>query len=83
MKQPTRSVVPDLDHPASFLQGAGLRFDEISASRVTGWIDLSPDHHTPWGIVHGGVYATAVETTASVGASLAAGEHGQMAVGLT
>jgi 1,4-dihydroxy-2-naphthoyl-CoA hydrolase len=76
-------MIPDLDHPGKFLQGAGLHFDEVSASRVTGWIDLGPDHHTPWGIVHGGVYATAVESAASVGASAAAGEQGQMAVGLT
>ena len=78
-----KQLMPDLDHPPRFLEGAGLHFDEVSAGRVTGRIDLGPDHHTPWGIVHGGVYATAVETAASVGASIAAGEFGQIAVGLT
>lgn len=43
-----------------FLQRSGLVIEEVSGTRVTGYIDLGPDHHTPWGIVNGGVYATAV-----------------------
>jgi len=43
---------------------------------------LGPEHHTPWGVVHGGVYTTAIESVASVGASLAVVERGQFAVGL-
>ena len=78
-----KQLRPDLDRPPAFVKGAGLHFDEVSARRVTGWIDLGPDHHTPWGIVHGGVYATAVETAASVGASMAAAEYGKIAVGLS
>jgi 1,4-dihydroxy-2-naphthoyl-CoA hydrolase len=82
------SAEPSLD-PASledagaFLRVAGLVFDEITATRVSGHLDLSPDHHTPWGIVHGGVYTTAVESAASVGASTAVRDRGQVAVGLT
>jgi uncharacterized protein (TIGR00369 family) len=33
-------------------------------------------------MVHGGVYATAVESAASVGATMAAAERGQIAVGV-
>ncbi|HET9541634.1 MAG TPA: PaaI family thioesterase, partial [Acidimicrobiales bacterium] len=44
---------------------------------------LGEDHHTPWGIVHGGVYATAIESAASIGASTAVRERGMVAVGLT
>ena len=66
-----------------FVEGAGLVVDEVAATRVSGHIDLGPEHHTPWGIVHGGVYATAVETAASVGASAAVEAQGQVAVGLT
>jgi 1,4-dihydroxy-2-naphthoyl-CoA hydrolase len=72
-----------LDDVGAFLRAAGLIFDEITASRVTGHLVLGPDHHTPWGIVHGGVYTTAVESTASVGASTAVRDRGQVAVGLT
>ncbi len=72
-----------LEDASAFLQVAGLVFDEITADRVTGHLQLGPEHHTPWGIVHGGVYATAIESAASVGASHAVRDKGQVAVGLT
>lgn len=72
-----------LKNAGAFLRAAGLVFDEITATRVSGHLDLNPDHHTPWGIVHGGVYTTAVESAASVGASTAVRDQGQVAVGLT
>jgi 1,4-dihydroxy-2-naphthoyl-CoA hydrolase len=72
-----------LENAGAFLQAAGLVFDEITATRVTGHLTLGPEHHTPWGVVHGGVYTTAIESAASVGASAAVRESGQVAVGLT
>jgi len=72
-----------LEAASAFLRAAGLVFDEITATRVTGHLMLGPEHHTPWGIVHGGVYTAAVESAASVGASAAVRESGQVAVGLT
>jgi 1,4-dihydroxy-2-naphthoyl-CoA hydrolase len=71
------------DQASAFLRAAGLVLDEIAATKVTGHLDLGPDHHTPWGVVHGGVYTTAVESAASVGASTAVRDQGQVAVGLT
>jgi uncharacterized protein (TIGR00369 family) len=68
---------------SAFVRAAGLVLDEVTGSRVTGHLQLGPDHHTPWGIVHGGVYSTAIETAASIGASTAVRERGQLAVGLT
>ena len=84
----TGAAAPSLDavsleDASAFLRVAGLVFDEITADRVTGHLQLGPEHHTPWGIVHGGVYTTAVESTASVGASHAVRDRGQVAVGLT
>ena len=72
-----------LEEASAFLRAAGLIVGEISASRVTGHLQLGPQHHTPWGIVHGGVYTTAIESAASIGASSAVRDHGQVAVGLT
>ncbi len=72
----------DLPGDSAFLQAAGLVLDEVSGTRVTGYIDLGRDHHTPWGVVHGGVYTTAVESAASVGASAAVQDRGQFAVGV-
>ena len=71
------------DEAGAFLRTAGLVFDEITATRVTGHLLLGPDHHTPWGIVHGGVYTTAIESAASIGASTAVRDQGLVAVGLT
>ena len=72
-----------LEDSSRFLRAAGLRVDEVRPDRVRGHIDLDADHHTPWGIVHGGVYATAIESAASIGASAAVSERGLVAVGLT
>ncbi len=68
---------------STFLDAAGLVVDETSPTRLVGHIELGPEHHTPWGIVHGGVYATAVESAASIGASAAVADRGMVAVGLT
>lgn len=78
------SSVPGAD-PTSysrFLAASGFVVDEVTAERLTGHVDLGADHHTPWGIVHGGVYTTIVETAASVAASAAVAERGQFAVGV-
>jgi 1,4-dihydroxy-2-naphthoyl-CoA hydrolase len=66
-----------------FVDSMGLVVDEITGTHVVGHMDLDQRHHTPWGIVHGGVYTSAVETAASVGASAAVEDRGQAAVGLT
>lgn len=77
-------ATPDLSlrHASPFLAAAGLVVTEARPDRVTGWIDLGPEHHTPWGVVHGGVYTTAVESAASIGASVAVADRGQFAVGV-
>jgi 1,4-dihydroxy-2-naphthoyl-CoA hydrolase len=75
--------VTSLDSSRAFVRNAGLVLDAIDESNVAGHIDLTAAHHTPWGIVHGGVYATAVESAASIGATAAVVDRGQVAVGLT
>ncbi|MDJ0361582.1 PaaI family thioesterase [Rhodococcus sp. H29-C3] len=65
-----------------FLVIAGLVVEEVSGTRVVGHIELTPEHFTPWGVVHGGVYTTAVESAASIGASEAVKERGEFAVGV-
>lgn len=73
----------DLEDAGAFVRAAGLGVEEVSPTRVRGTISIGADHHTPWGIVHGGVYATAIESAASIGASAAVQADGQVAVGLT
>jgi len=67
---------------SEFLRISGLRIEEVGGSEVRGWIDLDEQHHTPWGVVHGGVYAAAVESAASLGASAAVKDREQFAVGV-
>jgi 1,4-dihydroxy-2-naphthoyl-CoA hydrolase len=77
--------LPDLslDRAGAFLRSAGLVVERAGADEVTGTIAAGPDHHTPWGVVHGGLYATAVESACSIGASAAVADLGQFAVGLS
>jgi 1,4-dihydroxy-2-naphthoyl-CoA hydrolase len=76
--------LPAID-PASasaFTTATGFEITEVSGTRVAGQVDLGPAHHTPWGVVHGGVYCAIVESAASVGASAAVADRGQFAVGV-
>ena len=69
--------------PASaFVAASGFRVTEISGSRVAGSVEVGPSQHTPWGVVHGGLYCTVVESAASIGASAAVSDRGQFAVGV-
>lgn len=54
----------------------GGRLTEASGDRVVMELDIGAQLHQPYGLVHGGVYASMAETTASVGAALAVGERG-------
>lgn len=65
-----------------FTEATGLIIDEVSSTSVTGHAQLGEEHHTPWGVVHGGVYASMVETAGSVGASYAVADRQQFAVGV-
>lgn len=67
---------------SAFMDASGLVIQSIEKTRVTGYADLGEDHRTPKGVIHGGVYATIVETIGSAGASHAVSEQGQFAVGV-
>src|SRR5258708_8269623 len=83
-KRPPRDSPPTADLPpaGAWLEALGMILDEISGRRVTAHAALSPQHHTPWGVVHGGIYPTLIESVASVGASAAVFERGEFAVGV-
>jgi len=70
---------------ASFAMGwtkeLGLEPLELTPQRVVAQWDVGARHVQPHGIVHGGVYASVVETCCSVGALLAAPE-GTVVVGV-
>jgi 1,4-dihydroxy-2-naphthoyl-CoA hydrolase len=76
--------LPSVDRASAsrFVAASGFEVTEFSGSRVAGHVELGPDQHTPWGVVHGGVYCTVVESAASIGASAAVVDRGQFAVGV-
>jgi len=59
-----------------------MTFESVGPNRVIAWMELGAEQHTPWGVVHGGAYTTAIESAASVGASAAVLDRGQFAVGV-
>lgn len=60
----------------------GLVFTRASPAEVACEVPVGAHLTQPYGLVHGGVYASIVETLASVGAALVAMPRGQTTVGL-
>ena len=75
-------ALPSLDQLSAFLRGLPLEWESIEPDGVVASMELGADQHTPWGVIHGGAYTTAIESVASVGASAAVLDRGQFAVGL-
>ena len=83
---PTDAYGPDgpgLGMASGFSTSIGMHMEEVTGTRVTGWVDVGPNHLQPGSIVHGGVYASIVEEAASYGASFAVRDRGQRVVGVT
>lgn len=55
----------------------GLELVEVTGSRVVATWAAKPELHQPYGIVHGGVHCSVVETLGSIGSAVWLGEKGQ------
>ena len=73
---------PGLGMASGFSTSIGMHMEEVTGSRVRGWVDVGPHHLQPGSIVHGGLYASLVEEAASYGASVAVRDRGQRVVGV-
>lgn len=60
----------------------GLRFTSAKFDEVRAEVPVRPEILQPYGLVHGGIYSTMIETLASVGAAMNAMPRGQSTVGL-
>jgi 1,4-dihydroxy-2-naphthoyl-CoA hydrolase len=70
---------PPPDRPDAGLAGhLGMKILEMTPERAVLRWTVQPEHHQPYGIVHGGVYCAAVETIASLGAAAWFGERGHV-----
>lgn len=72
----------DLIAPSELMALLEIEFEERGADRVTGSVAADERHHQPWGLVHGGLYTTVIETFATTGAYEAVSSRGQLAVGV-
>ena len=75
-------ATPDLTGNREFMRLLEIEFDERTPTHVSGSIAADERHHQPWGLVHGGLYTTAIETFATTGAFEAVKDRGQQAVGV-
>ena len=51
-----------------------IRVEEMTPTRVVAFVDIDERHQQPYGIVHGGVWASIVESVGSHGAAAVARE---------
>lgn len=59
----------DMPPLGAFIDYLGLRFAEVTGDRVEATWTAGPHLHQTFGIVHGGVHASIVETLGSLGAT--------------
>ncbi len=69
-------------HFGTFAGELGITTSSATRDEVTATLTVRAALRQPHGIVHGGVYATIIETLASVGAALDASAKGKTVVGL-
>ena len=58
------------DMQGPFSAHIGLTFTEVAPDRVVATWTAASRHHQPFGIVHGGVHASVVETLGSIGSNV-------------
>jgi 1,4-dihydroxy-2-naphthoyl-CoA hydrolase len=69
-------MLDHFDGRPTFVTYTGLELTDASPDHCDGRLEINENHHQPYGVVHGGVYCTMVETLASTGAALWAREQG-------
>jgi 1,4-dihydroxy-2-naphthoyl-CoA hydrolase len=62
-------------------ESVDYKLHELCGTHVRATLSLNEAHHQPFGRVHGGIYAIAVEGVASAGACAAVADRGMYAVG--
>lgn len=74
------AALPRAAHPG-WVEAIGLDIQQVTEHLVVAQWDIDARHLQPHGIVHGGVYASVVETCCSLGA-LSAAPPGKLVVGV-
>jgi 1,4-dihydroxy-2-naphthoyl-CoA hydrolase len=67
----------EIGNGGPFMEYLGIEVTEASGDKVSATWTAVEKHHQPYGIVHGGVLASVVESLGSIGASLWYGDQGK------
>ena len=82
MSEASGSAPTVVTSPGGYNVAMALSFVSATGDEVIAEFEVGEQHLQPYGIVHGGVYCGAVETTCSVGAGLYSAAAGQSVVGV-
>src|SRR5688500_6081925 len=74
----TRAADPRSFEPVGFDAVLGFTLTEVTPDRVAGPFAVAPHLHQPYGILHGGVLCSVVESAASVGGAVWFGDRGNV-----
>ncbi len=61
----------------------GLEIGELTPESARAALSIRPEHKQPWGIVHGGIYASMAEGLTSVATAVVVGPLGLVASGIS
>lgn len=64
--------------PVGFDAVLGFQLTDVGPDRVVGTFTVAPHLHQPYGILHGGVLCSVVESAASIGGAVWFGERGNV-----
>ena len=79
---PPAQVAMINEHLGGHNSAMGLRFIAAHKNELVAELEVAERHLQPYGLVHGGVLSSMVETLCSVGAAMHVREEGKSAVGL-
>ncbi len=68
------------DLPSGFAEFIGVEWIDLDRDEARGRIEVQPQHLQPYGIVHGGVYASLAESISSAASYHAVREEGMVAM---
>ena len=69
-------------HLGGHARALGLSFVQVTPDELTAELEVGEQHLQPYGLVHGGVHTSMIETVCSVGAAVGAVARNLSAVGL-
>ena len=77
------TALPPIGAATGFDRLYGLELLEVGDGHVRGQVTVRDELKQPYGLVHGGVYASIAESLASLGTALAVAAENRIAMGLS